>query len=233
MPTRLRSFTAKKGTPTMADTKPPVEVLSTMIATLSFAFIDKPKADDNGNLKYSATFIFDPAKLSAKDKGRMADMKAAAKKALRDKFGAEAFDPQGNPKNGYKWPFRDAADLSKHKGFEAGKMFVRTSSDRKPSLGVYTIEGGVAKVVDTDSVEKFYAGATVQAKVNVYAYETKGNKGVSFGLRSIAFIKDGERLDGGATEASEAFGDGAGLSADELGFDAASNDGAAGVSSLF
>lgn len=215
----------------MSDTKPTVEVLSSPLATLSFPVIQTPKPDDSGKLKFSATFIYDPAKMSAKDKERLAAMKAAAKKALKDKFGADAFDAQGNPKANYKWPFRDAGDLSKHKGFDPGKIFFRTTTERKPSLGMYVVENGAARVIDTDDLTKFYAGATVQAKVNAYAYETKGNKGVAFGLRSIAFVRDGERLDGGAAEASEAFADGAALDADELGFEAASNEG--GGSSLF
>lgn len=216
---------------TATQNKPPVEVLSTPLVTGAFVFIDKPKADDSGTLKYSSTFLFDPNTLSPKDKERFAAMKAAAKKALRDKFGADAFDGNGNPKPQYKWPFRDAADLKKHKGFEPGKLFFRCSTERKPSLGKYVNEGGAVRVVDTDDVSIFYSGALMQAKVNVYAYETKGNKGVAFGLRSLAHVRDGERLDGGAMEASEAFADGAGLTADELGFTEAANAG--GGASLF
>jgi hypothetical protein len=214
---------------TKTKVKPTVEVLSTPVVTGSFVFVDKPKPDDNGVMKYSSTFIFDPAKMSAKDKERYAAMKAAAKKALRDKFGAEALDSNGNPVNGYKWPFRDAKDLSKHKGFDPGKIFFRCSTERKPSLGKYVVENGNVSVVDVDDTSLFYSGAVLQAKVNVYAYETKGNKGVAFGLRSLAFIRDGERLDGGNADASEAFADGAALAAEELGFEEAAQSDSAGL----
>lgn len=215
---------AKKGTRTMADNKPVVEILATPAVTASFINVDKAKPDDNGTMKFSSTFIFDPAKLTASDQKRLAAMKALAKKVLVAKFGEDALDSNGNPKSNFKWPFRDAADLKKHKGFDPGKVFFRSSTEQKPSLGKYVVEGGVAKVVDVDDAALFYSGALVQAKVTCFAYETKGNKGVSFGLRSIAFIRDGERLDGGNVEASEAFAGGAGLSADELGFDAAASE---------
>jgi len=215
-----------KGTQTMTtQDKPTTEVLSTPLGVLSFLAVDKPKTDDNGNTRFQTTLIMDPAKMTAKDKERFAAMKAAAKKALKDKFGADAFDSNGNPKSTYKWPFRDAADMSKHKGFEAGKIFIRCSSERKPSLGKYVIENGAVRVIDVDDTSIFYAGATAQLKVNVYAYEAKGNKGVAFGLRSIAQVRDGERLDGGSQDASEAFADGAGLAADELGFEEAAKGG--------
>jgi hypothetical protein len=210
-------------------TKPLNEIVTTPSVTASFISVDKARPDDNGVMKYSSTFIFDPKKLSSSDQKRLAAMKDVAKRTLVAKFGPECLDASGNPKGNFKWPFRDANDLSKHKGFDPGKIFFRASTEQKPSLGKYVVENGVAKVVDTDEASLFYSGAQVQAKLNCFAYDAKGNRGVSFGLRSLAFIRDGERLGGGNEDASQAFAGGSGLDASELGFDEAANEGQGGL----
>jgi hypothetical protein len=50
-----------------------------------------------------------------------------------------------------------------------------------------------------------YAGQYVKAAVHAYAYDTKGNKGVSFGLDALQIIRDGDPLSGGGAAAINLF----------------------------
>lgn len=42
---------------------------------------------------------------------------------------------------------------------------------------------------------KIYAGSIVKASIDPFCYEVDGNKGVTFGLGNIQFVRDGDRLD--------------------------------------
>lgn len=92
-------------------------------------------------------------------------------------------------------PFRTDWEV---KGYPEGSTFINTSSKKQP--GVVSLyadpKTGKAKVLDPTEV---YPGAIVRASLTPFTYgdkpQHKGNKGVSFGLNGIQFIRDGERLD--------------------------------------
>ena len=48
-----------------------------------------------------------------------------------------------------------------------------------------------------------YSGCYCNVSVNFYPFNANGNKGVAAGLSNIQFIRDGERLSGRASAASE------------------------------
>jgi hypothetical protein len=66
-------------------------------------------------------------------------------------------------------------------------------------------------VLDVDGTEMhdpsdIYSGCYAKVSMEAFAYNSNGNKGVTFGLRAVKKVADGERL-GPVDNASEDFGD--------------------------
>jgi len=153
---------------------------------VSYAQVFTPRAIEEGQEpKYSLTMLFD------KDDPALDPLKKAAKDAAHAKWGDKV------PKN-IRNPFRDGDEDSDQEAYK-DKIFIRVSSKSKPGL------------VDKDrnailEAEDFYSGCYARATVNSFAYDTAGNKGVSFGLNNIQKLADGERLDN-RTAAEDDFDD--------------------------
>lgn len=156
----------------------------------SYANVFVARAVNEGeDPKYSITMLFDKGDPSLKD------LKAAAKAAIAAKWGA-------NPPKKLRSPFRDGDDPDEDRG-EAykGKVFIYASGKSKPGI----VDGSTDRNSIT-SPEEFYSGCFARATVNAFAYDTKGNRGVSFGLNNLQKLGDGERLDG-HTSAEDDFDD--------------------------
>ena len=97
-----------------------------------------------------------------------------------------------NGAKGARSPFRDGNEKVDDWGeVFRDTVFIRASSNIKP---------GVAdrrKRLITDE-EQVYSGCYARAIVHAFAYDVKGNRGVSFGLDAIQIVREGERLGGGA-----------------------------------
>jgi hypothetical protein len=155
---------------------------------VSFPTVFTPKSD-----KYSLTLLF-PKKDSLTGKKLedyercIKEMKAAALAAAVDKFGSDMEKPEERKKIRLKMPFKDAGDFT-YDGYEAGMVFVRTSSKTKPGL----LDRNAKPIVDES---EFYPGCWAWATINAYAYdftdqETKmRSRGVSFGLMNIQKLRD-------------------------------------------
>jgi hypothetical protein len=115
----------------------------------------------------------------------------AAKDAMEKKWGA---DKSKWPKN-IRTPFRDQAERAKvdeatgkkimPPGYEEGAIFINLKSKQRPGV----VDQNVQDIIDET---QFYAGCYAIASVSVYAYDAKGNRGVSFGLGNIQKVADGE-----------------------------------------
>lgn len=144
--------------------------------------------------KFSVTMLF------AKDADLTA-LKKAAEQAIIEKWGA---DKAKWPKN-MRSPFRKQEEMTDKEGkmrdgCVEGAIFIRASAnqDRKPG-----VVGPNPKVKIEDESE-VYAGCYGRAQVRAFAYDTKGNRGVSFGLQNFQKTRDGEPI-GGRTRAEDAF----------------------------
>jgi len=154
---------------------------------VSYANVFVARAVNAGDTeKFSITMLFE------KKGTDLAGMVAAAKAAKLAKWGA-------NPPSRLRSPFRDGDDPEEEDRGEAykGKIFVYASSTSKPGV----LDEGKNPI---NSPEAFYSGCYAIASVNAFAYEAKGNKGISFGLNNLMKMADGERLDG-HTSAEEDF----------------------------
>lgn len=208
------------------------QTYQTPVVRLSFPNIATPQKRKNGD-RYNASLIIDMESLSPNDRAKLAAMKKAAEDQLREKFGAKAFGEDGKPRNGFALPFKSGADkvreddegnIVPYDGYGPGTVFFNVTTSRRPGLGVAVRDGQGARIDDTDKADMFYAGCYVMAQIHTFPYDQDGNKGVSFGLDHLVFIRDGEPLGGGGAPRSASEGvDASGIDVAELEFDEASN----------
>lgn len=164
---------------------------------VSYPNVFKAKKNDlNGKDEYSLVALF--------PKGAdLSKLKAAAQEAVIAKFGT---DKSRYPKN-MRSPFRDQVERAKiddttgkktlPAGYEEGAIFLNLKSAQKPGL----INQAKEDIIDAS---EFYAGCWAHATINAYAYNHKGNAGVSFGLGNIQKLQDGDPL-GSRTSAQDDF----------------------------
>lgn len=119
-------------------------------------------------------------------------LKDLAKAAFAEKF------PSGT-KGSARNPFREGNEKVDEWGEHfRDATFIRVSSNVKPGVA----DRARRLLTDPDSV---YAGQIVKAAVHAYGYDTKGNKGVSFGLDAIQIVRDGDPLGGSGRSAINLF----------------------------
>lgn len=189
---------------------------------LSFPHIFEPKVvpgSDDATPKYSVSLVF-PEGTDLKA------MKEAALQVATAAFGETAADKIRSGK--IRWPFRginepgtdDAEDMAA-KGYDRygeGTVFVNTSAKLKPGVvslipdpqtdkpaAIVNASGDLRFADGTVSagVRAVYAGVFARVSLTCYAYDVRGNKGVTFGLNNLQVVKDGERLDGRSDAADE------------------------------
>lgn len=159
----------------------------TPVFRVAFQSVFKAKAfSEDQDPKFEITMLF--------PKGSdLKELKRVAKLAISEKWG-------DNPPKNLRSPFKDG-DEKDYDGF-AGHISVKAVSDRRPGL----VDRDGTKII---SEEDFYSGCYAIATVVAFPYGGKGSPwspGVSFGLRNIMKIRDGEPFEGGAT-AEEDFED--------------------------
>jgi hypothetical protein len=164
---------------------------------VAFPKVFKAERNDlNGKDEFSVVALF--------AKGAdLSKMKAAAKAAAEKKWGA---DPKKWPKN-LRDPFRDQGDREKEDddgnaylpaGYEKGAFYLNLKSTKRPGL----VDAKVQDIIDETD---FYGGCYARAQVNAFAYDNKGNAGVSFGLNHVQKLKDGESFGAGARNPADVF----------------------------
>ena len=151
--------------------------------------------DLNGKDEYSIVALFPlGADLSA--------LEAVALSALKTKFG----DDQKKWPEKLRTPFRDQGDRAKKNddgtvnlpsGYVKGAKYLTLRSNQQPGL----IDGKKNEIIDQSD---FYGGCWARATINAYAYDTKGNRGVSFGLGNIQKLRDDDPF-GNRTKATDDF----------------------------
>jgi len=154
---------------------------------VSYPSLFTPKKNDlNGKTEFSVVALF--------KKGENLEMLTkAAQAALVKKFGA---DKTKWPEN-IRSPFRDQKERAKNvdgrkvlpDGYEEGAIFMNLKSMNRPGV----VGPDMVPVLDE---QELYAGCYARASVMAYAYDIKGNRGVSFGLQNVQKVADGDTLSG-------------------------------------
>jgi len=146
-------------------------------ATASYAYVfeARPSLNPGGAPEFSVVLVFD------KDQD-LSKLKAAARLAVTKKWGDKA--PPG-----LRSPFRDGdADKPGDPTF-AGKTFVTAKSKQRPGV----VDQALRPIIDP---MQFYSGCRCRASLYAFAYDTSGNKGVSFLLNNVQKLGEGTRLSG-------------------------------------
>lgn len=176
---------------------------------IAFPALFSPKVDkESGKTAYGGTLLFEPG-------ADIEPLKVAVRETAVAKW------PGITPAQ-LQLPFADQSLKAAHspqyaKTFTTG-VYINASTQFGPA--VLLPNGDVAT---TDS-KAFYAGMICRVKLNAYAWEFKGKRGVSFGMIALQKLADGERW-GGAGEATSGFGPVAGAAGKPM------SNGAAGPAS--
>jgi hypothetical protein len=137
---------------------------------LSFPAVFKPEKKMEGDtLQYSVTLLFPKTE----------DIEPIRKLA-NETFRARWPDPAKQPKNPRK-PIRDG-DEESWEGY-AGHWFIKAKSLFPPGV----VNAKLQKIV---SDSELYPGCWVRAQIGAWAYDTKGNTGVSFNLYNLMKVRD-------------------------------------------
>lgn len=169
--------------------------LNTKVVTgkvrLSYAHLFEPYAQQEGQEPKFSTMILVPKT----DKKTIAAIEQAQKNALEN--GKSKFNGS-IPKN-WKNTFRDGDEEfdTEEKPEMAGQMFMTISSKTRPGI----VDKAVQPILDPQEV---YSGCYVRVSMNAAAFNTQGNKGVSFYVNNVQKLEDGEPL-GGKTRAEDDF----------------------------
>jgi hypothetical protein len=158
---------------------------------LSFPALITPKSFEDQAAKYSLTMLFPKSvDLGKPAAGQANSLKKAAFNAATEKWGPR----EKWPKN-LRMPFRDGdVDRSETDGY-AGHFFVSASSKNQPGI----VGPSLQPILNERDI---YAGCYCRAEVIAFAYDTKGNKGVSFSLQNVQKLRDGEPFSGRKDAAS-------------------------------
>jgi hypothetical protein len=172
-----------------------MSTITTKKFRVSYPAVFKPQVNKlSGKEEYGVTALF--------EKGEdLSDLIKMCEAAMIKKWGR---DKAAWPKN-IRSPFRDQSDRAKTvegkqvmpEGHVAGAIFISLKSKTRPGV----VDENVQPILDETA---FYSGCYARASVQAYAYEQAGNRGVSFGLRNIQKVADGEPL-GGRTRPEDDF----------------------------
>ena len=161
----------------------------TPVGVLCFADqVFKARANENAPGKaprYSAMLLFDSMAVQST---AYQNLRRIVQEAAAEKFGAaKAADPAFM--RSLRLPFRPAGEKD-YEGFDKGEIYITPWSEKAP--GVVDLHGN-----DIIAPTDVWSGQLARATVRAFAYETNGNKGVSFGLEHVQIVKqDMPRIDG-------------------------------------
>ena len=161
--------------------------LRTPIGILSFPvlFAPRPRAP-GGEPVYQCSLLFDQQAQRHPD---FEALRKAVRECIDDQWGAGKSQDKSFTA-GIRSPFRKTQE-KQYKGYDIpGGVFISPWTKSRP--GVVDAQRNEITVA-----EDIWAGQLARATVAPFAYNTSGNRGVSFALNNLQICRtDGERLDG-------------------------------------
>lgn len=178
------------------------------VAFLSFPHLDQPQqppidkktGKPQGEAKYSVALVWPEGT-------DLTELQNEVVTVAVERFGAGAV---AKLKSGaLKNPLRgNPADVAEKK-YPKGSTFTNARSAMKPQGAFPWKESGkdIAALVPADRMKDvFYPGAKVRASLTAFAYDTAGNRGVSFGLGNVQLIDGTTERWAGRADAVDEFG---------------------------
>ena len=160
----------------------------------SYANVWDPKSINGGTPKYSVSLIIPKDDTETIDKINAAIMAAYEEGESKLK----GYGKTVPPLKMIKIPLRDGDLERPDDAAYANSYFINANSTTAPQI----VDQKVQPILDRGEV---YSGCYARVSINLYAFNSNGNRGVACGLGNIQKIRDGEPL-GGKRSASEDFG---------------------------
>ncbi len=171
----------------------PMKVITGPDTRWSYANVWEPKSINGGTPKYSVSLI-----IPKSDTRTVAKLKAAIEAAYREgesklRGNGKTVPPLASIKN----PLRDGDAERPDDPAYANAYFINANSTTAPGI----VDADLNPVLTRSEV---YSGVYGRASINLYAFNSNGNKGIACGLNNLQKIRDGEPL-GGKTSAENDF----------------------------
>lgn len=155
------------------------------IATYAHVWEARLGIDETKGKQFSIVLLFSKT-------DDLSKLRAAARKAAEKKWG------QKIPSK-LKSPFRNGSEAKPDDPIFRGKIFITARSKDRPGI----VDQHAQPILEPMD---FYSGCKCRASLYAHAYDTKGNKGVTFMLNNLQKVADGTRLSG-RKSAEEEFDD--------------------------
>lgn len=177
----------------MAKFNNPMKVITGPTTRWSYANVWEPKSINGGTPKYSVSLIIPKSDKVTVEK---------IKKAIQAAYEEGQSKLKGNGKSVpslsvIKTPLRDGDLERPDDEAYANSYFINANSATAPGI----VDADRNTIIDRSEV---YSGVYGRASINLYAFNSNGNKGIACGLNNLQKIKDGEPL-GGKSRAEDDF----------------------------
>lgn len=177
----------------MANFSNPMKVITGPDTRWSYANVWEPKSINGGTPKYSVSLIIPKSDKVTVEK---------IKKAIQAAYEEGQSKLKGNGKtvpalSVLKTPLRDGDLERPDDEAYANSYFINANSAIAPGI----VDADRNTIIDRSEV---YSGVYGRASINLYAFNSNGNKGIACGLNNLQKIKDGEPL-GGKSRAEDDF----------------------------
>lgn len=171
----------------------PTKVITGVNTRWSYANVWDPKSINGGAPKYSVSLIIPKSDTVTVNKIKAA-IQAAYEEGESKLKGTSKVCPSLDV---IKTPLRDGD--KERPGDEAYKdsYFINANSATAPGI----VDADRQQIIDRSEV---YSGVYGRASINLYAFNSNGNRGIACGLNNLQKIRDGEPL-GGKSRAEDDF----------------------------
>ena len=173
----------------------PCKVITGPNTRWSYANVWEAKSINGGAPKFSVSLIIPKTDTVTIEKIRKA-IQAASEEGQSKLKGTSKYMPD---QEDLKLPLRDGDKERKGDPTYAGCMFINANSSTAPGI----VDADRQPILERSEV---YSGVYGRASINLYAFNSNGNKGIACGLNNLQKIRDGEPL-GGKTSAADDFAD--------------------------
>lgn len=176
--------------PTMANnaTKNPMKVVTGPDNRWSYANVWEPKSINGGTPKHSVSLIIPKSDTRTVEKVKVA-IEATYTEGQAKLKGSSRSVP---PLSSIKTPLRDGGAERPDDRVYANSYFINANSATAPGI----VDADLNPVLSRSEV---YSGVYGRASINLYAFNTNGNRGIACGLNSLQLIRPDEPLGGKAS----------------------------------
>ena len=171
----------------------PTKVITGVNTRWSYANVWDPKSINGGTPKYSVSLI-----IPKSDTATVNKINAAIQAAYEEGQGKLKGNGKSVPPlSAIKLPLRDGELERPDDEAYRDSYFINANSASAPGI----VDADCSPILERSEV---YSGVYGRASINLYAFNSNGNRGIACGLNNLQKIRDGEPL-GGKSRAEDDF----------------------------